>query len=110
MAKEKILGEYRSVFGYSVKITQPGLDHILNRHPELRTFDFIEKLELTISDPDYVVEGKANRHMAVRLHTEIKGTAKHLVSIYEEGGEVITSFITSRLDRVIRRKILWKRY
>ena len=32
-----------------------------------------------------------------------------MVVIYEENAEVITSFITSDLERIIRREILWKR-
>ena len=43
------------------------------------------------------------RHIAVRKINK----AKYTVVIYEE--EVITSFITLDLERIIRREILWKR-
>lgn len=57
-------------------------------------------------DPDYVVQGKFGRHIAVRKINR----AKYMVVIYEENEEVITSFITSDLERVIRREVLWKRH
>ena len=35
---------------------------------------------------------------------------KYMVVIYEENDEVITSFITSNLERIIRREVLWRRH
>ncbi|MEA1870452.1 MAG: hypothetical protein U9N09_10020 [Euryarchaeota archaeon] len=37
------------------------------------------------------------------------GKAKYMVVIYEDGGEVITAFITSKIGKIIRRDVLWKR-
>ena len=52
---------------------------------------------------------KFRRHIAVRIRPQMKiEKAKYMVVIYKENEEVITSFITSDLERIIRREILWR--
>jgi len=88
-----------------VKLTQSGIDHMLKRHPELKDLDLVEEIGRAVKNPDYIVQGKFDRHIAVRKINK----AKYMVVIYEENEEVITSLITSDLERIIRREILWKR-
>ena len=101
-----VIEEFRSVFGNTVKLTQSGIDHMLKRHPELEDLNLAEEIGLAIEDPDYIVQGKFGRHIAVRKIDK----AKYIVVIYEENEEVITSFITSDLERIIRREVLWRRH
>ena len=57
------------------------------------------------------MQGKFGRHIAVRIQPQMKiDKARYTVVIYEENGEVITTFITSDLERIIRREILWRRH
>ena len=101
--------KFRSVFGDTVKLTQSGIDHMLTRHPELEGINLAEGIGLAIEDPDYIVQGKFGRPIAVRIQPQMKiDKAKYTVVIYEENGEVITTFITSDLERIIRREILWR--
>jgi hypothetical protein len=79
---------------------------MLKRHPELEDLNLVEEIGLAIKDLDYIVQGKFGRHIAVRKINK----AKYMVVIYEENEEVITSFITSDLERIIRREILWRRH
>jgi hypothetical protein len=101
-----MIEKFRTVFGNTVKLTQSGIDHMLKRHPELGGLNLVEKIALAIKDPDYIVQGKFGRHIAVRKINK----AKCIVVIYEENEEVITSFITSNLERISRREVLWRRH
>lgn len=74
-----------------MKLTQSGIDHMLKRHPELKDLDLVEEIGLAVKNPDYIVQGKFDRHIAIR---KINKT-KYIIVIYEENEEVITSFITS---------------
>ena len=106
-----MIEKFRSVFGNTVKLTQSGIDYMLKRHPELEDLNLEEEIGLAIEDPDYIVQGKFGRHIAVRIRPQMKiEKAKYMVVIYEENEEVITSFITSDLERIIRREILWRRH
>ena len=67
---------------------------MLKRHPELKDLDLVEKIGRAVKNPDYIVQGKFDRHIAVRKINK----AKYMVVIYEENEEVITSFITSDLE------------
>jgi hypothetical protein len=106
-----VIEKFRSVFGNTVKLTQSGIDHMLKRHPELEDLNLEKEIGLAIEYPDYIVQGKFGRHIAVRIRPQMKiEKAKYMVVIYEENEEVITSFITSDLERIIRREILWRRH
>lgn len=61
-----MIEKFRTVFENTVKLTQSGIDHMLKRHPELEGFNLVEKIALAIKDPDYIVQGKFGRHIAVR--------------------------------------------
>ena len=100
---------FRSISGNPVALTNAGMDHIAKRHPELKNVDLADKIGIAIESPDYVVQGKFGRHIAVRLEPMLIGKAKYMVVIYEDGGEVITAFMTSKIGKIIRRTVLWKR-
>ncbi len=62
----------------------------------------------TVAEPDTIREGNAGEYLAVKqLHAN-----KSLVVVYKEcpwekDGFVITAFITSRTERIFRRKTVW---
>jgi len=100
---------FRSISGNTVALTKSGMDHIAKRHPELKNFDLANKIGIAIKYPDYVVQGKFGRYIAVRSEPMVLGKAKYMVVIYEDGGEVITAVMTSKIGKIIKRNILWKR-
>lgn len=64
------------------------------RHPELkRILNLQNEIGNTINTPEFIVRG---------LHGE------HLTVPYDENGEVRTAFITSDVDRILKRGILWR--
>ena len=66
-----------------------------------------------ISDPDYVVTGKKEELLAIRFYKETHIGPKYLIAIYRETnkeGFVITAFMTSRIDSILKRgEIVWRR-
>ena len=57
---------FRSISGNPVALTNAGMEHIAKRHPELKNVDLADKIGIAIESPDYVVQGKFGRHIAVR--------------------------------------------
>jgi len=75
----------------------------LRRIPNLHN-----KIAETINKPKLVIKGLHGEHIAVRNIGLTPYGPKHLIVPYDEGGEVRTAFITSDLDRILRREVLWR--
>ncbi len=63
----------------------------------------------TVSKPLFIFEGNMDEKWAVTLINEDKA----LLVIYKEqtdkkDGFIITSFLTSKIDKLFKRKLLWK--
>lgn len=86
------------------------IKHVLKRHPEIEKLQNIDKkISLTITDPDFVFEGRYGENIAAR---KIEETVKDtwMVVPYTENGKVKTTFIVSNIEKIIRRRaMLWKR-
>jgi len=99
----------RTVGRAYVSLSDERLGVILNKHPELRGCEamIIEAVE----EPDIVVQGHEEELSAVRFYEVTPVGPKHLVVIYrEDKGIIITAFLTSKADRLIRRRrVVWRR-
>lgn len=105
----RILRICKSVFNNNVSLTEDGLSHILLRHPELRGIPNLEnEVAKTVNAPEYVVRELYGEHIAIRYIGITLYGAKYMAVPYDEGGEVRTEFITSDVDRIIRRGVLWR--
>jgi len=65
-----------------------------------------------VANPDYIVEGKEKEKLAVKFFQTTPIGSKHLVAVYVEGnheGFIVTAFMTSQLERVLKRGILWRK-
>ena len=94
----------------TIKLTAERWFHITESHDYMAGY-FYEVLE-TVSNPDCVVAGKKEELLAVRLYEKTHIGPKHLIVIYRERdaeGFIITAFMTSKVDNVLRRKVLWRR-
>ena len=99
----------KSVFHNNVSLTEDGLKHILLRHPELKKIPNLEnEIVKTVNTPEYVVKGRHEEHIAIRYIGITPYGAKYIIVPYDEGDEVRTAFITSDVDRILRRGILWR--
>ncbi len=71
-----------------------------------------EKVLETIADPDCLVTGELGATIALRHYAETNITEKTCIAIYrdEEDGFIITAFLTSRSDKIMRRRTtIWTR-
>ena len=72
------------------------------------------KVEVSLTAERWLHIVESHDYMAGFSHETLEaiGDPKHLVSIYKEmnkRGFVITAFMTSKIDRILRRRILWRK-
>ncbi len=95
----------------AIKLTTERWFHITESHDYMAGY-FHEVLE-TIIDPDYVVSGRKEELLAVKFYEKTHISSKHLIVVYTERnkeGFVITAFMTSKIDAILkRRRVLWRR-
>ena len=96
-----------SVHGVPIRLTDERWAHILKNHPEVEPYR--SNVLTTISDPDVVLRSEENARCAVRAITD----EWHLVVLYrevdDEDGFIITSWLTTRAERVLKKEVLWMR-
>ena len=63
----------------------------------------------TITEPDFIVKGLHTEDVALKHYPDSLLGAKFLVVVYIEDGEILTSFFTSKPEKILRRGIKWKR-
>jgi hypothetical protein len=89
------------------------LRKILKDHPELgASEEYVNEVKRAIEDPDYIISGWFGEHLALRFCELAPHGPKYLCVVYREAngeGFVITTFFTSRLNKLLRRGVLWQR-
>lgn len=69
---------------------------------------YYEVLE-TVENPKWIFEGDEDDIWAVKLISERKALLViYKESIEENDGFIITAFLTTKLKKLLRRKILWQ--
>ncbi|MDD5673841.1 MAG: hypothetical protein PHC61_06750 [Chitinivibrionales bacterium] len=98
----------KSVHGVPIRVTHERLDHIYDRHPEMR--DKNDLIISAIGEPDIVQEGDFGTQMGVKAVPGEK-PSKYIIVIYKElsaeDGFLLTSYFTRK--PVEWRNVLWKR-
>ena len=110
MSLVSTLAKAKSKSNKSIRLTAERWFHIIESHDYMAGY-FYDTLE-TISDPDYVVAGKREDLLAAKFYRKTHISSKFLIVVYKERnkeGFVITAFMTSNIDNILRRKILWQR-
>lgn len=96
----------KSVNGVPIRLTNERWFHIVENHDEVAGLAF-EVLE-TIIKPDIIVNGWKGELLAVK-----KINTKYLVVVYKEiskkDGFIITAFLTSKINQLKRRGIIWSK-
>ncbi|MBI5399785.1 hypothetical protein HZB07_04140 [Candidatus Saganbacteria bacterium] len=97
----------KSVNGIAIRLPQERWVHVVENHCELAG-NFYDVLE-AVTSPDIVLEGTNDKELLAVKKREGK---KYLVVIYKElgakDGFVITAFISSKINKLLRRQIIWK--
>lgn len=95
-----------SINGILIRLTGERWSHIVEEHCELAGMQY--DVMQTVAAPDKIYEGNAGEYLAVkRINDDKLLVVVYKESVEENDGFVITAFITSRTQRLSRRKILW---
>ena len=94
-----------------IRLTYRQWAHIIENHDYMSgCTDIVPE---TIADPDMIVRGKSGEMIALRHYDKTVISEKHAVSVYRElrsdDGFVITAFMTSAPDRIIRKGVIWQK-
>lgn len=96
-----------SVNDVPIRLTDERWTHIVENHDDMAGcyFDVLE----TVANPTWVFKGDENELWAVKLVSERKA----MLVIYKElkeqnDGFIITAFFTTKIQKLIRRKIIWQ--
>lgn len=104
-----VVGVAVSKNGVSVKLTYKQWAHIIDSHDYMAgNLDMVfESLE----DPDYIVQGWTDELIALKHYAKTSISEKYAAVIYKEGDEgfIITAFMTSKQDKILKRGTIWKK-
>ncbi len=100
-----MIGTAISKNGIPIRLTEERWFHIVENHDELAGLS--DEALLTIEDPEFIVKGWSDELLAVR-----KINDKYLIVVYKElenDGFIITSFITKKVEKVLKRGVVWQK-
>jgi hypothetical protein len=94
-----------------IRITQERWLHVVEHHDYMA--GNLEKVIETIEDPDYLVAGSRGEKLALRCYSETPISEKHVVAVYKEvnreDGFLITAFMTSQPETILKKGVLWQK-
>jgi len=63
----------------------------------------------SIENPDYIVRGWTDELIALKYYEKTSISDKYVVVVYKEGTEgfIITAFMTSKQDKILKRGVIW---
>ena len=103
---KSMIGVAVSKNGIPIRLTGERWYHIVENHDELAGLS--DEVLLTVEDPDYIVKGWKDELLAVRKFAE----DKYLVVVYKElenDGFIITAFLTKKVNKILRRGVIWQK-
>lgn len=96
--------------GVPVRLTHERWSHIVESHDYLA--GHLDLVVETVSDPDCVVTGVKGELLAVKRYDHTAIGPKHVVVAYKEqkhDGFIITAFMTSKIDKLLKRGFQWQK-
>ena len=96
-----------SVNNIPIRLTDERWNHIVENHDDMAGY-YYDVLE-SVSNPTWVMEGDRKDLWAVKLISKTKA----ILVIYKESKEnndgfIITAFITTKINKILKRRILWQ--
>ncbi|MDX9715586.1 MAG: hypothetical protein RBT37_09205 [Dissulfurispiraceae bacterium] len=103
-----MIGSVLSINNVPIRLTAERWAHIVESHDYMAgnqdiVFD-------TIENPEFIASGAEGESIAVGFECKTSISLKRAVVIYKEietDGFIITSFLTSKPDRLRKRGVLW---
>lgn len=99
-----IIGTAVSKSNVLIRLTEKQWVHIVENHDDLagRSSEILE----IIAEPDIIVKGARNEFLAAKK-THVKWTIVVYKEIKSTDGFIITAFITSRIQYLMKKEIVW---
>lgn len=97
----------KSVNGIQIRLTDERWRHIVYSHIEIGSLG-TERVLQTVEDPDVILKGDLDELLAARKVRK----KLWLVVVYKEAkddGFVITSYVTTDIKWLLKRKIIWNK-
>lgn len=96
----------KSITGKTIRLPDERWLHIVEGHPEMA--GHLNNVLFAVGAPDKVLQGSEDELLAV-VHEHL---TKLLVVVYKESktdGFIITAFFTNKVDKLLKRTILWQK-
>ncbi len=95
-----------------IRLTYKQWAHIVEAHDYMA--GCLDLITETLSFPDYIVNGWSDEQIAIKHYPKTVITEKHVIVIFKENikrndGFVITAFMTSKVNKILKRGIIWKK-
>ncbi len=96
-----------SVNNVPIRLTDERWTHIVENHDDMAGY-YYDVLE-TIANPDWIFQGNEDELWAVRRVTAKKAMLVIYKEIRQENdGFIITAFFTTKINKLLKRGILWQ--
>ena len=95
--------------GVPIRLTHKQWAHIVDSHDYMAgNMDMVME---SVEDPDYIVRGWTDELVALKYYERTSISDKYMVVVYkeEDDGFIITAFMTSKPDKIMRRGTIWQR-
>ena len=96
--------------GLPIRLTYKQWSHITENHDYMA--GCLDLVLETIDDPDMIVRGWTDEKIALKNYTKTIISRKSAIVVYKElsqDGFVITAFLTSSPEKIIKRGIIWQK-
>ena len=105
-----MIGSVTSKNGIDILLSAERWSHIVEAHDYMAgNQDLVFE---TIENPDCIVRGEGGELIAIRYYQKTSISEKNMAVVYKEtikGGFVITVFMTSKPEKILKRGVLWKK-
>jgi hypothetical protein len=92
-----------------IRLTYKQWAHVVDSHDYMAgNMDMVME---SVENPDYIVRGWTDELIALKHYERTSISEKYMVVVYKEGKEgfIITAFMISKQDTILRRGILWEK-
>ena len=95
--------------GFTVRVTDERWAHITESHDYMA--GYLDHVIETVEDPDWLVRGWTREVIAMKRYPVSISVEKYLVVVYKDlpEGFVITAFMTSKYEKILKRGIIWEK-
>ena len=105
-----MIGKVISKNGKEIRLTAERWYHIVESHDYMAGNQ--EIVFETLEDPDIIVSVEKDEFIVIKHYIKTSISEKHVIVIYREqenDGFVITAFMTSKPEKIIKKGVIWKK-